>query len=128
MEGQERNLSCGRPRLAQTSASSTKGVMFEDEPKFKRPKSNEPMKKTRTNSKRIQIKFKMSKRLSTKSQIEGNHRRPQPTPAAHGLGRRGLWPGPPWAATWAAVGDGLGPRRFVSSFRAPIRSFRFLVR
>ena len=35
MEGQEKNLSYGRPRLARTSASPTRGVMFEDELKFK---------------------------------------------------------------------------------------------
>ena len=45
----------------------------------------------KTSSKRIQIEFKTNKIINEKP----NYRRHGPTPAAHGLGRRGRRSGPP---------------------------------
>src|SRR4051812_22264227 len=121
MEGQERNLSCGRPRLAQTSASSTRGVMFKNEPKFKtKTEWTNEARESEFNMSSNQIQNKQ--KLLTKNQNKAKRHRPNPAPPAHGQGRRGRRPGPPWATTWAAVEEGPSLQCFVSPFQLPIRS------
>src|SRR5436189_5704427 len=69
--------------------------MFEDEPKFKtKTEWTNEARKSEFNMSSNQIQNKQ--KLLTKNQNKAKRHRPNPDPPAHGQGRRGRRPGPPW--------------------------------